>query len=408
MKLRTFSILVGYGLGFTLAGGGSQAASLSSLEKAGSVAADTTLQRVAASASPIGTGADAAVLGSKVIDLVGLRDLDSLVPKLASKQVIFIGEQHDRFDHHLNQLAIIRGLYALDPDLAIGMEFFQQPFQRYLDEYVAGRLGEKDLLIKSEYFDRWRFDFRLYQPILEFARAHQIPLIALNVAQEIVDKVSSQGLLGLTQEDRQQIPQEIDRSDTAYRQRLQEVFQHHPGSEQKDFERFLEVQLLWDETMAEQAAEYLAAHPRRTLVVLAGNGHLLYGAGIPQRLQRRIRVDSAIVLNGSENGISPSIADYILLSEERPLPPAGKLGVILDPLEQGLQIRAFASPSVAATAGMQKGDWIMSVDGQPIQTMSDLKVSLWNRQPGDHVSLEVRREGWFGSMQHRYYELQLQ
>ena len=61
------------------------------------------------------------------------------------------------------------------------MEMFQQPFQRYLDEYVAGSIDEQTMLRATEYYRRWRMDFRHYAPILRYAREHGLPVIALNV-----------------------------------------------------------------------------------------------------------------------------------------------------------------------------------------------------------------------------------
>ena len=103
--------------------------------------------------------------------------------------MVLIGETHDRFDHHLIQLEIIRGLHAIDLRIAIGMEAFQQRFQRHLDDYVAGKLSEPELLRETEYYRHWGFDFRLYQPILSFAREHGLPLVALNPPAELTRKV---------------------------------------------------------------------------------------------------------------------------------------------------------------------------------------------------------------------------
>ena len=107
--------------------------------------------------------------------------LQGIIPGLADKRVVFVGESHDRYDHHLAQLEIIRSLHALHPRLAIGMEAFQQPFQTVLDDYIAGRLSEREMLRDSEYYTRWRFDYRLYAPILRYAREHQLPVVALNL-----------------------------------------------------------------------------------------------------------------------------------------------------------------------------------------------------------------------------------
>jgi uncharacterized iron-regulated protein len=331
----------------------------------------------------------------KVLDLSHLSDLNAIIPQLATKRVVFVGESHDRFDHHLNQLEIIRRLHLLHSDLVIAMEYFQQPFQSYLDQYIAGALTEKELLKNTEYFDRWRFDYRLYRPILRYAKQHTIPLLALNVPREITSKVGQSGLASLTDKERQAIPEVIDESDADYRRRLKEVFDQHPGSRVRSFERFLQVQLLWDEGMAERAATYLRNHPRHRMVVLAGSGHLVYGSGIPKRLTKRLDVETAIVLNGAEAGLAPDIADYILLPNSIELPPAGKLGIYMSDTPQGVTVNKFSERSAVKEVGMKQGDQIISLDGEPVHTSADVRIALLDKQPGDNVEVGIRRTNWF-------------
>ena len=55
-------------------------------------------------------------------DAIGLDaalPLDKFAAQLATKQVVFVGEEHTRYDHHLNQLEIIKRLHELDPNVAI-------------------------------------------------------------------------------------------------------------------------------------------------------------------------------------------------------------------------------------------------------------------------------------------------
>jgi uncharacterized iron-regulated protein len=104
--------------------------------------------------------------------------LERLLDAVEPKRAISVGETHVRHDHHLNQLAIIRELHERGVDLAVGMEFFQEPFQRYPDQFVAGSIDEKTLLKETEYYERWRFDYRLYRDILTFARDNAIALVA--------------------------------------------------------------------------------------------------------------------------------------------------------------------------------------------------------------------------------------
>ena len=328
------------------------------------------------------------------LELNALSDLDSVIAGLVEHRVVFVGEQHDRYEHHLTQLEIIRRLHQRNPQLAIGMEAFQQPFQPFLDGYIAGELSEQELLRDSEYYARWRFDFRLYAPILRYAREHRLPVVALNLPEEITRQVGRGGIQSLSEQDRAQIPAEIDRSDTEYEQRLSEVFDSHPRHNGQSFEHFLQVQLLWDEGMAQRAVEYLQAHPEQRMVVLAGSGHLAHGSGIPQRLLRRLPVSSAIVLNGWQGSIAAGLADFLLFPEPRALPPAGRLGAVLDDQDNEIRVSACQSDSPCATAGLKSGDRLVSIDDQPIAGMADLRLAMWDKSPGDRVRLEISRKRW--------------
>ncbi|MCP4278322.1 MAG: ChaN family lipoprotein [Gammaproteobacteria bacterium] len=81
-----------------------------------------------------------------VISLGNENDLSDIIPQLATKRVLYVGETHDRYEHHLNQLEIIKRLYHKSPEMAVGMEFFQRRFESVLDEGIAGRSDGRELL----------------------------------------------------------------------------------------------------------------------------------------------------------------------------------------------------------------------------------------------------------------------
>jgi uncharacterized iron-regulated protein len=314
----------------------------------------------------------------------------TVLPILSAKRVVFIGEYHDRYDHHLNQTRIIRYLHEKDAQLVIALEMFQQPFQPALDAYVAGRLSERQLLEKTEYLQRWGFDYRLYRPILRYAKQHGIPLLALNIPSEITRKVAHSGLVSLTKKERFWVPQEMDTSNAAYRRRLKGVFAQHAGFAHGDFENFFAAQLLWDEAMASQAAGYLEEHPQQRMVVLAGNGHLAFGAGIAQRLQRRLPVDGAIVLQNDAPQTQQE-ADYWLLSCPLSLPPSARLGLVIDPSETGLQIQRVMPQSGAQRAGLRPGDRLIAISGRAIRSLTGVQLSLMDKSIGDSIQVTVQR-----------------
>lgn len=346
---------------------------------------------------------------TRVLDTSTLADMDDLLDRISDRRVIFIGESHDRYEDHLNQLAVIQGLHRRGRALAIGMEFFQQPFQEAVDAYIGGGISEAEFLRRTEYFDRWRFDYRLYRPILRFAREAAIPVIALNLEAELTRRVGEVGIGGLTEEQRARIPEEIDRGDPEYRERIEAVFAMHPSDGEQDLEHFIEVQLLWDEGMAARAAEYLEAHPDRTLVVLAGSGHIEYRQGIPNRLTRRTDVSTATLLNGTQRSMDPTAADFLLYPREIGLPASGLLGVMLEPGsgQGGARVQGFAESSGAKEAGIKEGDRIVRIGDQPVAAYADVRIALIDSRPGERLPVEVLRKRAIGSDERLSFDVQL-
>ncbi|MEN8175864.1 MAG: ChaN family lipoprotein [Pseudomonadota bacterium] len=317
--------------------------------------------------------------------------LDSLLEQLADKRVIFVGETHTRLDHHQLQLALLKALHDQGRELAVGAEWFQFPFQKPLDDFVAGRIPDAEMLALSGYYDRWRFDYRLYRPILDFARQHRIPVVALNAPAELIDAIREHGLEGLPAEFRNQAPSTYDRSNALYETRLRHVFGMH-ANKNGNFERFVDIQLTWDETMAEQAARYLERHPEKTLVIFAGAGHIAYGDGIPDRLERRTPLRAATVLPHMPGMKDRSIADYIVATANaEELPRSGLLGLFLDQTADGLVVKNFSESSTAQAAGLRKGDVLVAVEDQPTPHLAALKLALLDRVPGDTVTVAYRR-----------------
>jgi uncharacterized iron-regulated protein len=321
------------------------------------------------------------------------QQIDAVIPQLAGKRVVFIGEDHERYEQHLSQLEIIQRLHIQAPGhWAIGVEYFQRHFQPYLDAYIDGSISERELLIKTEYFERWGYDYRLYRPIFRYAREQHIPLVALNAERELTDDVSKAGLEGLSPTDRSRLPQQIDPPESGYRERLREAFEEHPAATSGDFERFVQVQSVWDETMAQTVADYLAAHPDKAMIVLAGSGHIAFGSGIPRRVKRRLPdIETAILLPADKPGDDPEGADYMLVSPEANLPTSGKIGITMNRTGE-VSIKTVSADSAAAKAGLRIGDRIVAIDGQPIHSQSDVQLALLDKEPGAHLSLRAERQ----------------
>lgn len=329
------------------------------------------------------------------IEIGALRTVDEVTAAAAKKRIVYVGEHHDQFSHHTVQLQVLKELHRRDPKIAVGMEMFQRPFQGALDDFIAGTIDEREFLKRTEYFSRWVFDYNLYKPILDFCRAERIPVVALNIRREITEKVGKDGIDSLSEQERKELPEQMDFSDDGYRERLKSVFEQHRHAEDRKFEFFLQAQVLWDETMAQTLDGYLKQHPDRRMVVIAGGGHLAHGSGIPKRAFRRNGAEYAIILNDGE--VAPGSADYVVFPEELEGVTAPKLMVTLREADGKVSITGFARGSAAEKAGLRKGDVILSADGDPVRDIGGLKLVLHYKKEGDPVSVKVlRRRLLFG------------
>ena len=334
------------------------------------------------------------------VDLSGLTTLAHVIDRVGDKKFVYVGEAHDQFSNHVMELEIIKGLKGKGKNLAIGMEMFQKPFQKVVDEYIEGKIDEREFLKGTEYFKRWGFDYELYRPILLYARAERIPVVALNQRQETVDRVFKNGLDSLSEEERKRVPSGMDFSDEAYKERLKKIFGEHEGHETRSFDFFYQAQILWDETMAESADQYLRAHPDHQMVVLAGSGHLAHGSGIPKRVARRNGHDYAIVLNGDE--LEKGIADYVLFPGAIRGPTSPKLMVFVREEKGKVEITGFPPESVSEAAGMRAGDFILSIDQAPVRSIDDMKIDLLSKRKGEKVTVRVSRKGFFGGKEMKF------
>lgn len=323
------------------------------------------------------------------IDISSIKRLSDIIKNVADKKIVYVGEVHDVFAHHAVQLDIIAGIYRRYGKIAIGMEMFQRPFQDVLDSFVAGRMGERDFLKKSEYFQRWGFDYNLYKPILDFARIEKVPVVALNIQREIIDKVSKNGIDSLNEGEKKLIPANLDFSDDKYRKRLEEIFSMHKDNK-KDFIHFYQSQILWDETMSHSIDEFLERKPDYKIAVLAGQGHLMYGSGIPKRTYRRNGFDYAIVLIDAK--VEKDIADFVVFPKPVEGITAPKLMAFLIEVKEGFRIAGFPDNSVSEKAGLKVGDIILSIDGDEIRSIEDIRIHLLYKERGEIIEIKVLRK----------------
>jgi uncharacterized iron-regulated protein len=238
-----------------------------------------------------------------------------MIEDIRKVNLVFVGEFHDRSSHHQAQLDIIKALNSLGVPLAIGLEMFRADSQKELDRWVEGSSGENEFM--KVYRANWNVPWPLYKDIFLYARQHRIPMVGLNVADEITRKVSRQGFSSLGSEDLKHLPPGISCDiDEGYMKFIQRAYTAH-RTEGKSFVHFCEAQMVWDKTMAWNLMEFLRKNPQRTVVVLAGTGHS-WKRGIPEQVEKLSGPPYKVVLPEvpgliDRKAVHSPDADYILL-----------------------------------------------------------------------------------------------
>jgi len=241
------------------------------------------------------TGIEAAGLPAKMLDARTGHEVDEAAfwDKLAAQRAVCVGEEHTNPHHHWLQLEVVRHMMQRWKTFAVGMEMFQRPFQGVLDDYAAHKIDAQALRSRTGWEDRWGYDYNLYGPTIDLATSAHAALLALNAPKELTKKIAHHGLESLAPDEQRSVPQ-LDLDDKAHRawfDSLMEDMGEAHGAHQKDdampsADRVYTVQVVWDETMADTAARWLAAHPDAHLVILAGTGHC-HDSAIVHRMQRR-------------------------------------------------------------------------------------------------------------------------
>jgi uncharacterized iron-regulated protein len=199
--------------------------------------------------------------------------------------------------------------------MVVGMEMFDHTYQDVLDLWSKGKLTQKEFLRKTHWYANWRYDFSLYSDILEYIKQHNIRLVGLNIPNYIPPKIREGGIENLSDEEKAHLPRKIDTTNTDHRAYLKKVFEEHKShfKREVEFEDFYVAQVVWEDAMAEMVANNLNDS---VMVVLAGNGHIQFKYGIPDRVYKQTAAPfRTIYLAPVGSEIKRDIADYIWVTQ---------------------------------------------------------------------------------------------
>jgi len=303
--------------------------------------------------------------------------------------VLLLGEIHTSAADHAWQLATLKALAQLHRPLALGLEMVPAARQPILTRWANGQVGEAGFLAEVDWAGIWGHNPELYLPLLRWARQRDVPLLALNVEPEVVRRVRREGLAAIPPAEREGIGIPAP-AGAAYQQQLRRAWRAHramgegnnplsPG-ETQDLEHFIASQLLRDRAMAERIAAAHRRDPKHLVVALIGRGHLEHG-GVPTQLGH---LGLARVLSRQRPELPEGCG---------PPPVGARLGAYLESADGAVWVRRVAPGSASAAAGLQAGDRVLAVDGEPVERAGQV-IRRVRQQPAEvPLRLLIERAG---------------
>jgi len=239
-------------------------------------------------------------------------ELDSFFKELSEYDIIFIGEVHDLRECQEAELTILRGLSERESDLVLGLEMFERHVQDALDDYLAGVIPEETFLKLSH---PWPDYQEGYRPLIEFAKARQLPVIAANVPRRAAaavaeaNEVSAHVLAG----DGRFVPDVIHYDSAEYYERFREMVAQMTSSapmKSKNVDGLYKAQVVKDAVMAASLEPFLG----RRILFCCGRFHCDYHLGIPYQVHMNHRELKIAVLT------------FATLLEELPMSERSRIG----------------------------------------------------------------------------------
>lgn len=232
---------------------------------------------------------------------------------LAEYDVVIFGEFHGHPGIHLAQLQLMEQMHQLRPGLSLSLEQFERDTQAIIDDYLDSRIGEQTLRHKARAWDNYPSSYR---PLMEYAKQHQLDVIASNAPKNAVVCVGKKGLEildSMPEKDRQYVAGTIDVSDGAYKDQYMEFLNSssahgnssHGGCSDEEAKAIMQTmtnrsfaaQATRDDTMAESIALHLQRYPQRQVLHLTGHFHSESFLGTVERLSKRMPELNIAVIN---------------------------------------------------------------------------------------------------------------
>jgi uncharacterized iron-regulated protein len=197
-------------------------------------------------------------------------------------EVVYLGELHDRAQHHVIQARIVEAVIAAGGRPAIAFEMVPETRQAALEAAVRSEAGPSEVDRELQWAAQGWPDFGMYWPIFELARRNGLPVVATDLDPAVSRRIGRDGL-GAAGEDparlRSAMPDDPER-DRAIAGRIRAA--HCNRVSETRTVRMVESWYARNVVIARRIRDALERAPQ--VIVIIGRGHQSPG-GVPDQLE---------------------------------------------------------------------------------------------------------------------------
>ena len=200
-----------------------------------------------------------------------LVSINDIANDMANADVLFFGEEHnDSTGHYLEHVLFEKLSQKYPAKIVLSMEMFETDCQNVLDEYLAGFIREKNFTTEGR---AWK-NYKDYRPLIEWAKAGHIPVVAANAPSRYVNMTNRMGLSSLVQLNaisRSYLPPlPVDTASGEYYDKFIAIMGGH--SAMGNMQMF-QAQNLWDATMGWSISRFAKNHKGYKIFQVNGSFH---------------------------------------------------------------------------------------------------------------------------------------
>lgn len=204
---------------------------------------------------------------------------DEVSAAFATTPFLLLGEKHTNKDHHIGQAKLIQQWHQQKGKTALVLEMLEVDAWPYAEQIWqdGDQLAEKLSAVAS------RWDWAIYQPIIQTAVAEQLPLFAANLSRAVLSEYADGTQCQLEREEKStQICDTINQAEYAAINEL--IYDAHCGYVPRDqLNSLVNIQIAKD---ASFALSMINASEQHNVVLITGAVHARKDFGVPAHLKK--------------------------------------------------------------------------------------------------------------------------